>query len=187
VDAKDHYTNGHSERVAAYSKEIARRMGKSEAEVTEIYNVALLHDVGKIGISDAIINKPSKLTDEEYNTIKSHAIKGYEILKAISEMPSLSIGARWHHERYNGTGYPDGKAGEDIPEIARIICTADAYDAMTSDRSYRKALPQYIVREEIQQGKGTQFDPKIADIMLQMIDEDKKYHMKGIKISDTNC
>ncbi|MBP5200731.1 MAG: response regulator [Schwartzia sp.] len=180
VDTKDHYTNGHSDRVAEYSKEISRRLGKSMKEVNEIYNIALLHDIGKIGISDKIISKPSRLNAEEYEIIKSHTIKGYEILKTISEMPSLPIGARWHHERYDGSGYPDGKAGEDIPEVARIICIADAYDAMSSDRSYRKALPQFIVREEIEQGKGVQFDPKIADVMLQMIDEDTEYSMRGI-------
>ena len=95
-------------------------------------------------------------------------------------MPSLPVGARWHHERYDGSGYPDGKTGENIPEVARIICIADAYDAMSSDRSYRKALPQFIVREEIELGRGVQFDPKIADIMLQMIDEDTEYRMRGV-------
>ena len=180
VDTKDRYTNGHSERVAAYSREIARRLGKPSKEINEIYNIALLHDIGKIGIADAIISKPSRLNSEEYEIIKSHTIKGYEILKAISEMPALPIGARWHHERYDGTGYPDGKAGKDIPEVARIICVADAYDAMSSDRSYRKALPQFIVRDEIEQGKGVQFDPKIADVMLQMIDEDTEYRMRGV-------
>ena len=180
VDTKDHYTNGHSDRVAEYSKEIARRLGKSKKEIDEIYNIALLHDVGKIGIDDSIIRKPSRLNAEEYEIIKSHTIKGYEILKAISEMPSLPVGARWHHERYDGSGYPDGKTGENIPEVARIICIADAYDAMSSDRSYRKALPQFIVREEIELGKGVQFDPKIADIMLQMIDEDTEYRMRGV-------
>ena len=179
IDAKDSYTNGHSSRVAEYSRELARRLGKSAAETAEIYNIALLHDVGKIGIPGTIINKPGKLTDEEFAIIKSHAMKGYEILKTISEMPELSIGARWHHERYDGKGYPDGKEGENIPEIARIICVADCYDAMSSDRVYRKALPQHIVREEIANNKGTQFDPRIAEVMLQMIDEDKEYKMRG--------
>lgn len=181
IDAKDSYTNGHSIRVAEYSRAIARRIGKTSAEAEEIYNIALLHDVGKIGISIEIINKPGKLTEEEYNIIKSHTTMGYNILSTISEMPALSIGARWHHERYDGKGYPDGIAGEEIPEIARIICVADCYDAMSSDRSYRKALPQHIVREEINRGKGTQFDPRIAEVMLQMIDEDKDYHMRGSK------
>jgi putative two-component system response regulator len=179
IDAKDTYTNGHSNRVAEYAHEIAVRMGKSEQEKLEIYSIALLHDVGKIGIPLSIINKPGKLTDEEFEEIKSHTVRGYDILKTISEMPELSTGARWHHERYDGKGYPDRKSGEDIPEVARIICVADCYDAMSSDRSYRKALPQDVVRSEIENNKGTQFDPKIADIMLQMIDEDKDYQMRG--------
>ncbi len=179
IDAKDSYTNGHSIRVAEYAREIARRLGKSSMELAEVYNIALLHDVGKIGIPITIINKPGKLSEEEYQIIKSHTLTGYEILKAISEMPELSIGARWHHERFDGSGYPDGMMGADIPEVARIICVADCYDAMSSDRSYRKALPQSIVREEIERGKGTQFDPRIAEVMLQMIDDDKSYKMNG--------
>ena len=180
IDAKDHYTRGHSLRVAQYSRELARRMGKTELEQEEIFNVALLHDVGKIAIPDSIINKPAKLTDEEFALIKSHPVKGYEILKDISVMPNLYIGARWHHERYDGRGYPDGKSETAIPEIARIICVADCYDAMTSDRSYRKALPQNVVRSEIEKNSGTQFDPEIARIMLEMIDEDREYMMRGI-------
>ena len=179
IDAKDSYTNGNSKRVAEYSRELARRLGMTPAECSEIYNIALMHDVGKIGIPDTIINKPGKLTDEEFRIIKSHTEQGYEILKTISELPELSTGARWHHERFDGTGYPDGKAGDDIPEIARIICVADCYDAMSSDRSYRKALPQAIVREEIEKGRGKQFDPRIADVMLMMIDEDREYRMCG--------
>lgn len=179
IDAKDSYTNGHSTRVAVYSGEIAKRLGKSSEEQQMIHDIALLHDVGKLGIPLAIINKPGKLTDDEFNEIKSHTEKGYDILKTISAMPELSIGARWHHERYDGKGYPDGKAGEEIPEIARIICVADCYDAMSSDRSYRKAMAQDVVRGEIERGMGTQFDPDIARIMLQMIDEDKEYRLRG--------
>lgn len=178
VDAKDRYTSGHSKRVAMYSKMIAQRMGKEEWELEEIYSAGLLHDVGKIRVPEEIINKPSKLTDEEFELIKLHPVTGYHILKEISEDHFYADGAHFHHERYDGTGYPNGLAGESIPEIARIICVADAYDAMASNRSYREALPQEVVREEIIKGKGTQFDPKIADIMLQMIDEDKEYLMK---------
>lgn len=180
IDAKDAYTNGHSNRVAEYSREIARRMGKSDTEVNDIYYAAMLHDVGKIGIPGEIINKPGRLTDEEFDIIKSHTVKGAKILESISEMPGLSVGARWHHERYDGRGYPNGLKGEDIPETARIICVADCYDAMSSNRSYRKALPQEIVRAEIEKGKGTQFDPAIADIMLKMIDEDADYRMREV-------
>lgn len=178
IDAKDTYTNGHSTRVAEYSKEIAKRAGLSEKIEDEIYMMGLLHDVGKIGIPDAIINKPAKLTDEEYSIIKAHPVVGANILKDITEFPKLSVGARWHHERYDGKGYPDGISGEDIPREARIIAVADAYDAMSSKRSYRDALPQAQVRAEVQKGKGTQFDPVFAEIMLSMIDEDTDYQMR---------
>lgn len=178
IDAKDKYTNGHSLRVAEYSRELGRRMGKMPEELEEIYFIAMLHDIGKIGIPDAIINKTSKLDDDEYNIIKTHPGIGAEILKNISEMPNMEIGAHWHHERYDGRGYPDGLKGMEIPEIARIIAVADAYDAMTSRRSYRSALPQEVVRGEIEKGKGLQFDPAIADKMLDMIDADVNYNMR---------
>lgn len=178
VDAKDRYTSGHSTRVAMYSKMIAQRMGKSPEEQEEIYRAGLLHDVGKIRVSEDIINKTGKLTPEEYENMKLHPITGYHILKEISEDRIFSDGARFHHERYDGNGYPNGLCGEQIPEIARIVGVADAYDAMASNRSYRQALPQHIVRSEIQNGSGTQFDPRIAEIMLQMIDEDKEYLMR---------
>ncbi len=181
IDAKDSYTNGHSRRVAEYSKEIARRYGYTEEEQSDIYMIGLLHDVGKIGVPDEVINKPSKLTDEEFALIKTHPVLGAQILSNIKKMPKLSSGARWHHERYGGGGYPDGLVGEDIPEEARIIAVADAYDAMTSNRSYRKVLDQSIVRGEIEKGKGIQFDPLFADIMLGMIDEDTEYNMREHK------
>ncbi len=177
VDAKDHYTNGHSSRVAEYSAEIARRMGKSQAEQEKIFEMGLVHDIGKIGVSEEIINKTSRLTDEEFSQIKKHTVIGYDILQSISEMPDLAIGARWHHERYNGKGYPDGLAGEEIPEEARIICVADCYDAMTSTRTYSKPRTQEAVRAEIIRCTGSQFDPEAAAIMIQMIDDDKDYKM----------
>ncbi len=178
IDAKDTYTNGHSGRVAAYSREIARRCGYSAAREREIYMMGLLHDVGKIGIPDAIINKPARLTESEYDVIKTHTVMGAKILKNIREMPALVTGARWHHERYDGRGYPDGLSGTDIPEEARIIAVADAYDAMTSRRSYRDILPQATVRGELEKGKGTQFDPGFADVMLAMMTEDPDYAMR---------
>ena len=178
IDAKDNYTNGHSGRVAKYTREIARRFGYSQKRQDEIYMMGLLHDVGKIGVPDAVINKPAKLTEEEYAQIKTHPVMGDRILKNIRERPKLAIGARWHHERYDGTGYPDGLSGDKIPEEARIIAVADAYDAMTSRRSYRGILPQDIVRNEIKNGKGKQFDPAFADIMLTMIEEDEDYTMR---------
>ena len=177
VDAKDRYTNGHSRRVAGYASEIARRMGLSKQEQENIYYTGMLHDIGKIGVPDEIINKPGRLTDEEYAIIKTHPVIGSEILRNITEVPGLYAGTRGHHERYDGRGYPDGLKGEGIPQIARIIAVADSYDAMTSRRSYRDLLPRDVVRREIQEGRGTQFDPAIANIMLDMIDEDTDYTM----------
>ena len=178
IDAKDTYTNGHSGRVAAYSREIARRLGYDITAQDEIYMMGLLHDVGKIGVSDQIINKTARLTDEEFAEIKTHPATGGKILKSIREMPQLAHGARWHHERFDGKGYPDGLKGYEIPEEARIIAVADAYDAMTSNRSYRGAMPQDMVRNELVKGKGTQFDPRFADIMIAMMDEDTEYKMR---------
>ena len=179
IDAKDNYTNGHSSRVAEYSRIIAERAGYSKADQDEIYMMGLLHDVGKIGVPDEVINKTSRLTDGEFELIKKHPSIGATILERIKERPKLAIGARWHHERFGGGGYPDGIAGEEIPEEARIIAVADAYDAMTSHRSYRDIMPQEKVRSEIEKGSGTQFDPRFAKIMLQLIDEDKEYSMRG--------
>ncbi len=178
IDAKDTYTNGHSGRVAEYSRMLAARHGYSEKQLNEIYMMGLLHDVGKIGVPDAVINKPAHLDEEEFERIKAHPVMGARILKKITEMPALATGARWHHERYDGKGYPDGLKGEDIPEEARIIAVADSYDAMTSNRSYRRAMDQATVRAEIVKGKGTQFDPHFADLMIQMIDEDKDFLMQ---------
>lgn len=178
IDAKDKYTNGHSLRVAEYSREIARRSGKTEKEQEDIYYMGLLHDIGKIGIPDEIISKKSGLTEEEEQIIRMHPIIGADILKNISEIPQIEIGAHWHHERYDGNGYPDGRKGTEIPEVARIIGVADAYDAMTSKRSYRDVLPQKVARDEIQKGRGIQFDPYFSDKMLEMIDEDTEYKLR---------
>ena len=180
IDAKDVYTNGHSSRVAHYSREIARRYGYSTKEQSDIYIMGLLHDVGKIGVPDSVINKPGRLTEAEFEQIKRHPVIGSQILNNIKEMPKLSVGARWHHERYGGGGYPDGLIGEEIPEEARIIAVADAYDAMSSQRSYRSIMPQEKVRSEIENGSGTQFDPKFVEIMLAMIDEDEDYSMREL-------
>ena len=178
IDAKDTYTNGHSRRVAEYARMIAVKYGYDGDKQSDIYMMGLLHDVGKIGVPDAVINKPDRLNEEEFKLIKEHPVMGARILENIKAMPQLVIGARWHHERFSGGGYPDGIKGMDIPEQARIIAVADAYDAMTSRRSYRDALPQEVVRAEIVKGSGTQFDPKFADIMVTMIDEDKEYNMR---------
>ncbi|MBR6159301.1 MAG: HD domain-containing protein, partial [Lachnospiraceae bacterium] len=128
IDAKDEYTHGHSSRVAEYSRKIAEFSGKTPDECDEIYHIALLHDVGKIGIAESIINKKGKLMDEEFEEIKKHPNLGAQILRSINEYPDLYIGAKYHHERYDGRGYPDKLKSEDIPEVARIISVADAYD-----------------------------------------------------------
>ncbi len=178
IDAKDVYTHGHSSRVADYSRRLAELANKSPEECEEIYYAALLHDVGKIGVPNSIINKKGKLTDNEYDTIKQHPELGAHILDKISEYPYLSIGAHYHHERYDGNGYPEGLKGEEIPEIARIIAVADAYDAMTSTRSYRSTIPQDKVREEILKCSGSQFDPEYARLMLHLIDIDGEFQMR---------
>lgn len=177
VDTKDHDTVGHSGRVAAYSAEIARRLGKTVSEQAQIYEAGLLHDIGKIGIRDEIIRKSSPLTEEEFAEVKTHTVKGDDILKEIEDMPGLREGARWHHERYDGTGYPDGLRGSEIPLAARIISVADCYDAMTSTRTYSLPKTQEEARAEIVRCRGIWFDPMIADLLLQMIDEDKDFHM----------
>lgn len=177
IDAKDEYTKGHSVRVAKYSKMLAEKMGLSEENCENIYYMGLLHDIGKVGIPNEIINKPAKLSAEEYDVIKTHPVVGSDILKEIKSRPDLAIGARAHHERYDGKGYPDEKAGDEIPFMARIIAVADSYDAMTSNRSYRKYLSQDVVREEIEKNMGTQFDAEVAKCMLSMIDDDTEFVM----------
>lgn len=178
IDAKDKYTHGHSSRVASYSRTIAKMAGKDEKECDEIYFAALLHDIGKIGVADEIINKKGKLTPEEYEKIKEHTTIGKDILSSIVEFPYLSIGAHHHHERFDGRGYPDKLKGSDIPELARIIAVADAYDAMTSKRSYRDPLPQATVRQIFIEEMGAQFDPLFATQMIHMIDQDQEYLMR---------
>lgn len=177
IDAKDSYTNGHSTRVAKYAGMIAEKMGYTGEQLERLRYAGLLHDIGKIGIPEEIINKPAKLTDEEYAVIKTHSAIGGSILKEITEIPEIAVGARWHHERYDGRGYPDHLAGEEIPELARIIGVADSYDAMTSNRSYRGLLPQEVVLSEMEKGKGNQFDPQIADVMIELIKNDTDYTM----------
>ncbi len=175
IDAKDKYTNGHSVRVAKYSRMIAEKMGLDKETCENIYYMGLLHDIGKIGVPNEIINKPAKLTDEEYGIIKTHPGIGYSILSEIKRRPDLATGALWHQERYDGKGYPEHKTGNEIPLEARIIAVADTYDAMTSNRSYRSYLPQDTVRAEIDKCRGTQFDPEAAECMVMIIDEDKDY------------
>ena len=171
VDAKDENTSQHSVRVSEYSVMIARRLGYDEEACEQLRRTAVLHDIGKIGIPDRILNKPDKLTDEEYDIMKSHVDRGAEILKNFTLIDRVEEGVLYHHERYDGKGYCTGKAGTDIPQVARIIGVADSFDAMSSDRCYRKALSQEAIAQELNKGSGTQFDPKVVPVMLQMMRE----------------
>ncbi len=173
IDAKDEYTKGHSQRVADYSYALARELGMSEEECMDIRNIALLHDIGKIGVPDSILNKPGKLTEEEFRIMKQHPVVGSEILKDIRLLPNLDVGARYHHERYDGKGYPSGLMGEEIPLIARIICITDSYDAMSSNRVYRKGFSDDWILAEIERCKGKQFDPELADAFLRLLRKKK--------------
>ena len=175
IDAKDKYTRGHSIRVGFYTKKIAEKMDFDEDELDNIYYIALLHDVGKINISDSILNKPGKLDEEERNIIETHTTNGAQILKDFNSVPHIVEGARYHHERYDGKGYPEGLAGENIPLVARIICVADAFDAMNSDRCYRKAYPMERIIKELKEGTGKQFDPEVVKVMLELIEENVFY------------
>ncbi len=172
IDGKDAYTNGHSYRVALYTTMLANKLGVTDqATLDKYYNIGLLHDIGKISIPDAILTKPGKLTPDEFNTIRSHAQEGYKILKDVKIQEDIAEGAHYHHERYDGTGYPDGLIGKDIPQVARIIAVADAFDAMSSTRSYRKKLPLDYIAKEIEQYAGTQFDPEVANAFLSLYEE----------------
>ena len=173
IDMKDRYTNGHSVRVAAYSKMLAEKMGLDEETVNHIHNIALLHDIGKIAIPDAILNKPEALSNEEFEVMKTHAQKGYELLKEISIAPDLAIGAGYHHEKMDGSGYPNHLKKEEIPEIAQIIAVADTFDAMHSTRPYRKGMKLSDIAKEMKRVKGTQLNEKAVEALLELIAEGK--------------
>ena len=170
IDVKDTYTNGHSIRVGHFSRIIAKKLGMEGDELENLYYTALLHDIGKIGIPDAILNKPGKLTDEEYAQMKSHTTKGAKILKDISTIPNIVEGAKYHHERWDGTGYPESLKGEEIPYIARIICCADCYDAMATKRTYKEPYTKEKIISEFKRCSGTQFDPDIAKVVVELIE-----------------
>jgi HD-GYP domain-containing protein (c-di-GMP phosphodiesterase class II) len=167
VDAKDAYTCGHSERVALLSRHLAAAIKLPEHEVDRIYMAGLLHDVGKIGVPEAVLQKTGKLTPEEFEQMKKHPSIGARILSDIKQVADIVPGVMHHHERYDGKGYPSGLAGENIPLMGRIICLADCFDAMTSNRTYRKALPLEVALTEIRRCSGTQFDPQLTEIFLQ--------------------
>ncbi|MCR4589088.1 MAG: HD domain-containing protein [Lachnospiraceae bacterium] len=177
IDAGKTHTQGHSSRVAQYSREIARLSGKSEESCEKVYFSALLHDVGMIGIPDAVLDKKGELSEEEQKIYEEHTVDGEKILSGIREYEYISVGAHYHHENYDGSGYPDHLKGTEIPEIARIIAVADEYDTMTSGGAYKSPLPQARVREEFVKEAGLRYDPVYARAMVQMIDNDPGYQM----------
>ena len=176
VEAKDSYTRGHSDRVSEFSVLIGKHMGLPEHDLKTLRIGGLFHDIGKIGVPDSILLKEAKLTDEEYSEIKNHPSIGKHILSNASTFKDIIPIVYHHHEKFNGTGYPEQLSGENIPLFARIAAIADTFDAMTSKRSYRNALPLEVVRAEIEKCSGTQFDPEIAKIFLNILD----YHYDEI-------
>jgi energy-coupling factor transport system substrate-specific component len=192
VDAKDVRTHQHSQRVAEYSEMIAQEMNcfkwwERRKALSNLKKAAQMHDIGKIGIPDSVLNKVGRLTDEEYAKMKSHVIRGADILKDFTLVEHVEDGTKYHHERYDGRGYPDGLKGEEIPLFARIIGVADAFDAMTSNRVYRNHMDTDYVMNEMKRGRGTQFDPDALDAFLRLvdtgvIDPDKIYSQKSAEI-----
>lgn len=181
IDAKDPYTSGHSARVAGYAKELGRRMKLSNDKLVDLGYIALMHDCGKMGVPDAVLTKPAKLDAEERKQMEAHVVIGGKMLEQFNAIAGIRDGVMYHHERYDGKGYPEGLKGEEIPLYARIICVADSYDAMTSDRCYRPRLPKEKVLSELRANSGTQFDPKIVPHMIAIMEEDltvkKRSHM----------
>lgn len=175
---KDIYTLGHAYRVAGYARTLAARLGLTQTEQNEIYYMALLHDVGKLEVPTALLHKNTALTESELRTMHGHTALGEQILRTTPGLACYAPGARWHHEWFDGSGYPDGLRGAQVPLTVRIIAVADAYDAMTSARVYQNVLPQQKVKAEMQRSRSVQFDPQVADAMLALIDEDKEYRMR---------
>jgi putative two-component system response regulator len=169
IEARDLYTGKHTERVADYAQRLAQTLGWSNRQVDDVHRAAILHDVGKVVIPDAILNKPGNLSPQEWEIMKSHTVRGVEILSPLDRMPIVLDGVRHHHEYYDGHGYPDGLAGEGIPAIGRLLAIVDAYDAMTSDRPYRKGLPQDEAVRRLQNGAGSQFDPQFTQAFIRLL------------------
>ena len=184
IEAKDEYTRGHSYRVAEYAALIAEELGWDKKEIRNLKNAAHLHDIGKIGIPDNILNRPTRLTEEEFQVIKEHTVIGAEILKNITLIDHVKEVARSHHERYDGMGYPDGLKGEEIPLYARVIAIADCYDAMKSRQIYRNPLGDEVIYNEISRNCGSQFDPKIAGVYLKMLNERRVVIREDGKLAD---
>ena len=171
IDMKDSYTQGHSFRVAKYTEMLARELGYDEETVEQYHNIALMHDIGKVSIPDQVLNKPGKLTDEEFDIIKSHTVRGYDVLNSISLMPDLVVGAEFHHERPDGKGYPKGLEGDEIPRVAQIIAVADTFDAMYSDRPYRDRMNYDKAINIIKDASGTQLTEDVVDAFLRLAEK----------------
>ena len=171
IEAKDKYTQGHSERVAGYAVQIAKQMKLSRHEIQLIQQGAVLHDIGKIGIADQILNKPDKLDADETLTIQQHPLIGVKVLEEVGLEKEVLEMVRSHHERYDGDGYPEKRAAKDLPIGVRILCVADSYDAMTSDRPYRKGMEFEIVKKILLEGKGSQFDPEVVDAFIASMEK----------------
>jgi putative nucleotidyltransferase with HDIG domain len=171
IDAKDHYTNRHSENVAESAVAIAKELGLSDSEIDVILQASQIHDLGKIGVHDFILNKSEKLTEEEWKEIRSHPIKAAQILEPLGFVNNIVDIIKQHHENYNGSGYPDGLKNDEIHLAARIIAVADAYDAMTSDRPYRKAMTKEQAVDELLKNNNIQFDPKVIEAFLKVLNK----------------
>lgn len=169
IDAKDEYTRGHSSRVSQYAVKLAEKLKMDEEQVKNIGYIAMMHDCGKMGIPDRVLNKPGKLTAEEIEIMRTHTTLGGKVLRSITAIEGIREGALYHHERYDGKGYPEGLRGEEIPFCARLICVADSFDAMNSDRCYRKRLEMSDIIRELEENMGKQFDPEIAKCMVTML------------------
>lgn len=179
IEAKDPYTKGHSERVTKYAVAIAREMGLSSEEVRQILYAAILHDIGKIGVSGDILRKPGALSEEERDFVKKHPEIGAGIISSIRVLKEIVPIVLYHHERFDGKGYPGGKKGEEIPLGARIIAVADAFDAMTSDRPYRPRMTVEQAREEIVRNAGTQFDPQVVEAFLRVLEREEQLGLRA--------
>jgi HD-GYP domain-containing protein (c-di-GMP phosphodiesterase class II) len=175
LDFKDHYTFGHSMRVCYFSLVLGRELKLTDEQLNELELSAIFHDIGKIGTPDAILNKPTRLTEEEFKIMKEHPVNSYNILKELDGFEKIAINTKHHHERYDGRGYPDQLKGDQIPLVARIILIADTFDAMTSTRPYRKGLAYQVAYDELNQFSGTQFDPELVKLFIKgMMKEEKK-------------
>ncbi len=185
IDAKDPYTCGHSQRVAMLASRLAAAAGLDDATARRVFICGLVHDIGKIGVPEAVLGKAGKLSDEEFEAIKKHPEIGARILRDIPNMDDIIPGVLYHHERYDGRGYPAGLAGEDIPLFGRVLAIADSFDAMSSSRTYRRALPRLEVLEEIRRCKGTQFDPALADafLTLSFVEYDEMMEQQRLPVS----